>query len=522
MIPVVQIARVSTDEQAAGDRAGLSRQAESCRVACGRYDLHVVRSLQLVDVPGDRVADTSEWAEVVALLRDGRARGVVADSVDRLLRADRFDFRVFRDLHETGARIWTPDGVRDPRDGNDSLLLTLLATLAGREKREIVRRAHAGKERRRAAGEWVVPRAWLPLGVDYDRNAPANRWSYTPDVARVQEWFRRFAAGTVSIRQLAAEAGIGTTAMANRLRNDLYRGWLVITHRQAGASYASRDGRQSAKRSIPRAPEDVISVQVLDPPAVDDALWQRVQHELQRTRRVYNSTRQTRDDRYPWTWRGMLVCDSCGAGLDVRGSSRPGTRSDPRYWCSAAWRGNGCDAGSALARHVDAAVVEAVAATLAHPELVERALDAYLTELGSPATRTQADAADQRVRQIEAKRRRLLDLYLDDAWTRADLDARRQQLDDELAAARADVVRLRPGVAVAPDDRVALATQIAEALVDFGDAAPASQRALLQALGARIVVRKPPRRHALTITRIDVDAPLLAAGATGYVSVHVA
>lgn len=503
--PVIQLIRVSTEGQAADERAGLARQEAACRLAATRYDLAVVRSVVLVDVSGDKVAETPEWQGIVVELNNGTARGILVDAVDRLLRATAFDFRVFRDLCAARANIYTPDGPKDPADDNDGLLLGLLAMVGGRERREILRRAQAGKEAKRRRGEWVLPAAFLPKGVGYDRSQPVGeRWHYTAEIAEVVACFEAYASGTTSLRQLAKRYGLHDTVLRQRLENHLYRGWLVIDERYTGWSKSKR-----SKRAVPRPEHEVIRVEVLRPGAVSEDLFTAVQRELGRTRDVYFSRVEARDpDNYPWLYRGMLVCASCGTRLDTVS----GSHGDPaRYRCAAAHRQGKnalpikCRAGSIMAPKLEDLLDELFVERLARPEVVATLLAVHVAAATSDHSASERTRLEEQVRSLEAKRAKLLSLYLEStSWSPVELDAEKVTLDSQLRRARADLgtVELRSPNPLR--DLAGVAERIAAAFVGFSSLARSAKRELIERLRPSITVDKILHKHRIEVTRVDL------------------
>ncbi len=61
--------------------------------------------VEIIDVSGSDVDQTQEWREVVLpAIKDPNVH-VAMDTIDRLLRADSFNFRVFQDLLSSRTRI---------------------------------------------------------------------------------------------------------------------------------------------------------------------------------------------------------------------------------------------------------------------------------------------------------------------------------------------------------------------------------------------------------------------------------
>lgn len=506
MPTVVQLVRVSTEEQAAEGRAGLARQEHSCDDTAARYGLQVARRYSLVGVSGNRVADTPEWAEVAALLRARAVDGILVDAVDRLLRADEWDFRVFAALAESGARIWTGAGPRDLSEPGDSLLVGILALLGGQEKREIARRARAGKEAKRRKGGWVQPRSWLPIGVDYERTAEEGaRWSYTADVATVVQMFRRFALGDLSMRSLAKAFRTTEATARKRLTNPLYNGWLVYDQ-TTGPKRREVGGRQASRRRVPREPEQVIRVRVLDPPAVTDAEWARVQALLAESRRIYAPREGTSEER--WPLRGMLRCARCGGPVHTRTNT-----SGDSYVCGAkarsgevGYHGTRCTAGAVGVGRLHAAVCQVLVDQVATPRALAALLEAHLERESTGEAERRIAASEKRVAAAEARRVRLLQLYLEGGWTPAELEPQKIAIDRELAAATAELDRLQATVPLRSRDVSAVAVRLALALRSVAQMTPAELRAMLLPLRPTFTMDKDtgPRRP-VTITRLELD-----------------
>lgn len=523
-IPVASLVRVSTTGQAGDDRGGLPRQRAAVGEAVRRHGLTVVRAFELPGVGGDRVSTTPAWAEIRALLAQGRIRGVVCDAVDRLCRASDLDLTVLADLQRHGASIWTPGEVRDLSSATDGLLAGLLALLGGVEKSAITRRAWEGKRARRQAGRWTQSLDHLPVGVSFDRTTGV--WSYTDEALPIAELARRFAAGEGSIRSIAASLGIPYWRARDALRHPLYRGRMS----DLGGGW----------------------VTVLDPPLVDSRLAALVDARLAKRERKYQGDeRRGGDD--PYLLRDALVCARCGQRMDtVVNRKKDAARGKVYEWrsyrCSGANRRGmaehgkaPCDGPMMPIDDVHGAVAETLLASTAHLEAwtaAEAALEAEPDDRRAEIERLRARVAD-----LEGQRGRLLKAYMREIIGEGEFERERAEVDRLLSALTVALRGLEVEVAeagVAQDALVEL-YGLLHLSTYLGD--HRRLLGLLRQAGARIAVDRvrseavgpgvaacPARRagwstvlrsasvdvgRVLTIGALELTAPIPAEGRTG-------
>lgn len=179
MARLIGIARVSSDEQAGDNGEGLERQRVNIRNVAARLGVPNVTIVDVVGVSGSDLADTPQWKATIAPAVSQGA-DIVVDSLDRLIRASAFDFRVLQLLLAHKAKVVLPSNSYDTTNPRDRMTLTIFAGVGGYERSEIARRANEGKEAKRRAGHWVQDPALLPLGVTYDKKAKV--WGYNGDI----------------------------------------------------------------------------------------------------------------------------------------------------------------------------------------------------------------------------------------------------------------------------------------------------------------------------------------------------
>lgn len=481
-IPVVELIRVSTAEQAKEGRAGIARQEAACRRAVENHGLEVVRAVRLIDVSGTCVQNAPEMDEIMGLIRVGRARGIVAADFDRLLRPD--DFRslaVLQDIKEAGALIYLPDQAVDLNTQGGWLISGMQSMIAGNELAQIKKRLNGAKEAMRRRGEHPGADNLLPLGVSYDRKA--KRYYYNDDAPLVARIFEAFYRGEQNISELGRMFGIERARAGKMLRNQLYIGWRVYDRRRGGDRYARTDGRMGEMRKVPRPPDEVFRVHVIEDPLVPEALFWAVQDILDgRSRKIIQARMKGRGEAL---FAGFVRCGICGERIYTSG--RGEVRRGARYyvcrrlssWCKK--RGMRCTLPRLQVPKVDAMLVEFVASRLADEEYVLAQTEGLVSRAESTARAQEIEQGERQIAAIKRKRARLLDVYLNGDIEREDLDKKAEELRREQERTEARVARLRTEASETDSAQYADAVrQIAEAFAEFPFWTRKEQRAILE------------------------------------------
>lgn len=279
---LIGIVRVSTDQQAGANGEGLERQRNALRqietaLRKDYPDLTVLEPVEVRGVSGSDLADTPEWKNrIVPALKAGTH--LMADSIDRVVRASHFDMRTMEALSAAKGSLYIPGRKFDTTDSRDRMILSMFAAIGGFEKAEIARRAVAGREEKRKRGEWVGRLDSTPLGTVYSRQT--KRWTYDEErAAAVRQAFVSYGAGA-SLAEAASILGVTAPGARIILTNAIYRG-LLRFDKKRGEKYASVDGRQAARRVVPREPDECFDVRVYggegqEKQLVPDDLWNTV------------------------------------------------------------------------------------------------------------------------------------------------------------------------------------------------------------------------------------------------------
>ncbi|MBZ5644540.1 MAG: recombinase family protein [Acidobacteriia bacterium] len=308
---VIELVRVSTESQAGKDRAGIPAQKEANRQTAIRYDLEIVRTIEISDVSGAAVLRSPEMQNLLKLIESSEVHGVVAKEFSRLMRPENFaDFALLQSFADTDTVLYLPEGPIDFSSKSGRLFGTLRAAMAGAEKVEIAERVWGAKEEKRRAGKHPQSEIALPFGVGFERGK--DRWFFKPEAEKVRAAFRFFLSGETSYTEVGRKVGIAPFNLRNILRNPIYTGWRVYTKRRDPSAKAMRvraDGRQGDRPKIQRSNSEIIRVKVLDP-LIDEQDFHRVQQILNLKKE--NHWRVRPDHQRRFTYSGFLRCGICG------------------------------------------------------------------------------------------------------------------------------------------------------------------------------------------------------------------
>ncbi len=275
---VIELIRVSTEQQAASDRASIPAQRVVNRQTCAQHGLEIVRSIEVRDVSGASVLQAPEIQELIQVMQSPDIAGVVAREFSRLMRPENFaDYVFLQAFVDSKTVLYLPDGPIDFSNKAGRLLGSLRAAMAGLERTEILERVWSAKEEKRRRGELAQSKIVLPFGVGYEKG---QGFCYKPEAELVREAFRLFLAGNQNYLKLAQIVGVTPRGVHLILRNPIWTGWRVINKKRdtsAAGRYTTANGRQADRRKVARAPEEVIRVQVIKEPLISEADFKVVQ-----------------------------------------------------------------------------------------------------------------------------------------------------------------------------------------------------------------------------------------------------
>jgi DNA invertase Pin-like site-specific DNA recombinase len=435
---VIELIRVSTESQAADDRASIPAQRTINRRTARTHDLEIVHSIEYWDVSGAAVLASPEIQDLIRRIGSPEIHGVIAREFSRLMRTENLcDFALLQHFADTKTLLYLQDGPPiDFTSKTGRFFGTMQAAMAGMQRLEFLENVWASKEEKRRAGKFPSSHVCLPFGVGYE---DGRGWFYTPEAEKMREAFRLVLSGETCYVTVGRKLGIDPCSLKVMLRNPVYTGWRVIDKRRdpsAGAKRVKPGGRQGDRPKIARAPDEIIRVRVLDEPLVSEEEFLRAQQIMEIKRKRHWKARP--DFQHRFTYNGFLTCAACGEPIQT------GVMRDDYYVCRGKRKLKKCDSGYMRRDTLDPGIDSLFAKQLTDP--------AFLSELAAGVARRQEDSGDSaRAARIEdeivrlgAKRGRVLESYFEGVIDRAERDSRLEAIDRDLERAREMLERDRP------------------------------------------------------------------------------
>jgi DNA invertase Pin-like site-specific DNA recombinase len=509
--PVVELLRVSTDTQADPAKAGLDAQRTANRTTALRYRLTIADTIEIIE-SGATVATSPAMQRTLAMLTSGAVRGILLAEYSRLFRPDRWsDLAVLQTIEEAGAQIYLPSGPIDLSSELGFVQASVGNLLAALERRRIRERMHRGKEEHRRRGEHVAGGVGIPFGLAYSR---ANGWTWTDDAPTVAELFRRFLSGSHEYESLARELSLPRTTVKFLLQNPVYSGWREIrTKKDLSAAGRLPSGH---RRNIPREPDEVIRTRLDLTPLVSEHDFQRVQAIiLHKERQHVRYSRVTE-----FLYSGMLRCALCDLAM-YAGSKGRGAPTKGHYYCRSAHPQRRprdtttCATGHLAAHLVEAELDLTLTQRLLDPDLLTRALLEYQRSRTAAWREPGIAGAHRQNRraQLEHKRARILDAFVDGVLHREERDRRLATIQAELAALDAP-----PPEPLAPPPlelTAALVESLVSVFAEWNFLARPAKRNILEALQPVLWIERTGRGKCRATAVLLPDALVPSSGDSG-------
>jgi DNA invertase Pin-like site-specific DNA recombinase len=408
---------------------------------------------------GASAADREGFQLLVAEVGLGRVGIVLGLEVSRLARNNADWHRLLEICALAGTLILDEDGLYDPANFNDRLLLGLKGTMSEAELHVLRSRLRGGIISKARRGELAAP---LPVGFCYD---PAGKVVLDPDTAVreiISHFFATFARTGSARATMAAFAEeklsfpslVRTGPRKGELNWVPLRQWRAIqllhNPRYAGAFFFGR--KRQRRLTADRPTREVASRDqwlALIPDAHPGYItWQ--QFEANEARLAENSQAQGADRRAgppregAALLQGLIVCGSCGDRMTVRYHTRRDA-SHPEYLCQADY----VQAAGALCQRVPGSGIDAAVGQLLIATLTPMALEVALSVSDELDGRAQ-DADRLRHRQVErahyhadTARRRYMAVDPDNRLVADTLEADWNESLRELSAAQHDYEQAR-------------------------------------------------------------------------------
>jgi DNA invertase Pin-like site-specific DNA recombinase/DNA-binding transcriptional regulator YiaG len=464
---------------------------------------------------GASAADREGFQHLVAEVGMGRAGIVLGLEVSRLARNNADWHRLLEICAMSATLICDEDGLYDPTDFNDRLLLGLKGTMSEAELHFIRARLIGGQRSKARRGELQMP---LPVGLVYD---PAGNVVLDPDtgvqqaIRHVFTLFARTGSARATVQQFTADGGLFPV----RVRTGAHKGelaWMPLQHwrvlrtlhnpRYAGAfAYGRRRERlnSNGKKTFDTVPREqwIALIRDAHPGYIS---WD--QYETNQKLLLANATAHG-EDRAAGPARegsallqGLAICGRCGRRMTVRYHTRRGVEV-PDYQCM-----NRCiQDGAPRCQTVPGAVVDQAVGNLLLEVLTPHALEVVLTVQAELDTRAAEADALRRQHVVRARhradlaRRRYLAVDPDNRLVADSLEADWNDALRALQTAREDYERASATAAAALTDELkdrirALATDF-PALWSNPDTPQRDRKRMVRLLVDDVTLHKTDRIH---------------------------
>jgi DNA invertase Pin-like site-specific DNA recombinase len=406
---------------------------------------------------GASAADREGFKRLVAEVGMGNAGIVLGLEVSRLARNNADWHRLLEICAMSDTLICDEDGLYDPGDFNDRLLLGLKGTMSEAELHFIRARLRGGQLSKARRGELQIK---LPVGLTYD---PAGNVALDPDagvqraLSHLFDTFHRTGSARAVMQAFAAEGLLFPTRVhAGERRGELI--WTPLRHsrvlqvlhnpRYAGAfvygrhRHRKRPDGSTTTTTVPREQWDTV---ICDshPAYITFEQYEQNLRTLAHNAQAHGPERTAGPAREgPALLQGLAICGRCGSRMSVRYHQRAGNLV-PDYQCV----GENIQAGAARCLVIPGHSVDDAIGQLLLKTVTPLALEVALTvQAELEARATEADQLRQthveRARQrAELARRRYLSVDPDNRLVADTLEADWNQALRALQAAQDDYQR---------------------------------------------------------------------------------
>jgi len=437
---VIQLIRVSTEGQAASDRASIPAQRTINARTAAAYGLEIVRTIELSDVSGAAVLFAPEIQEMLRAIASPDIHGVVTREFSRLMRPERYsDYGILGVFEDTRTVLYLPDGPIDFNSRTGKLMGTIRAAMSGMERSEILERAWSAKEEKRRQGKFSQNKKVLPYGVGYEEE---RGFFYTQAAERVREVFKCVLAGNTNYSSFAKRLRVSPRGLVLILRNPIYTGWRVIDKkRDMTAPVRMRtkaDGRQGDRPKIKRAEDEIIRVKVMD-----GIVSERDFSAVQRIMDVKQKRHWKHKENfiYRFTYNRFLTCGLCGQIVYT------GLQRDDYYLCK---NRKECKAHYMRRDVLDPQLDELFSSRLTDLSFIEFIASEYEKRVEGQTDARNLERLQARLVALQSQRARVLDAFYEGISDVRERDAKLSQIKTEMSFVQEAIMREQPPVGITP------------------------------------------------------------------------
>lgn len=472
---VVALIRVSDDEQAQEGKTGLQRQIDDVERIVEANQLEVVRLFRLEGVSGPLVPESPEFQEMVDLMKRPDIAGLVVAKLDRLMRTENVsDLAVFKHFERPKRLIWTNSGsVLDITTFEGKILISQQCLFAGKEKADILERAHGGKQKNRAKADKCPDP--LPRGAVFNRKN--GQFAYTPEAERIKIACQKVLEGQ-SQRSIARELGYKhPRCLRIQLMNPIWIGIRESKYRRG--ERPSCGGRLKDGPKVLREEPIRAVTNLAENPLILPSVWNEVQKRLNRSQRTWQLER-SRESAFELS--GLLYCP-CGKRFYSK-SDRNGY-----YYCSSQHDGEGCGNRWFRREEVDGSAARAIREILTNPAKVRELVMSKKSADSEIQIRKRTADAEAEVERLEGEKVRLLKLVRSGIADPDDTDVQKQFIDIRASVAEQNALLHKAQVERESNritDVAVLVRQIVKLFAKFETLGITERKGLLRKLVSRM------------------------------------
>ncbi|AUW92697.1 hypothetical protein BXT84_00930 [Sulfobacillus thermotolerans] len=463
------VARVSTQEQATGDRFSIPHQRQRITDYCVQRNWDLIDVVEYVQSGG---SNYRELQEILQRVEREHIRVVVVNELDRLARDMVSTLLFLEDLQRVGCRF---AGVADDLDlttPDGELKMMILSVFAHYFRKQLARKVKGGLEERARQGKHHGGRP--PYGFRFAGDKLEPHPDQAPVVRQIYAWYvhegigGREIAKRLNQQEIPTQTGTSQWGAPEILRllrrpanaGDLQHGALEFFKERTGVTHK-------------RHRDEPLIVPDAHPALVDRATWEAAQRILQA--RGQHSGRQADS---PYLLSGLVYCGYCGKPMTV---IKGGRGRKPRYTCRAYHMQGLCQPNTVAVDAVETAVVEDWLTRMAHPTAAEVQAWAewkIAQEHNQRDTRREHQRLTRRLDDIQTMRTRAEDALLQGAFTIPQYKEALARIDHEEARITARLAELTTteSPVTSTEEAQRLAAELAAAPTAFQHAATLHER----------------------------------------------
>ncbi|PUB12584.1 recombinase family protein [Paenisporosarcina sp. OV554] len=371
----------------------------------------------ILDVDSGGKLDKPGLNKLLDDVEEGLTDIVLVVDQDRLSRLDTVEWELLKSiLRSNKVKIAEPGNIVDLDNEDDEFMSDLKNLLAKREKKKIVRRMMRGKRRRMREGKGFGK---APLGYSF------NKETKTYEVDEEWSWVIPF------IDDLYLNKQFGMMSIAKKL-NDICRtpSGRFWNERLIQLRLTSKAFHGVMEKSF--ANGETISIDDMYPALRNEETFNKIQTERQKRGNQFNAYSRETDDLHLFR-RTLFECGECGRKIAL---TQHGTKKSPRFYLkhNRSRRVSDqyvCDISINTVR-IEPQVRKALADMLKGKHFAEQyvTLDLHANDLIEHEKTIKS--LEKKINDLEMKKGRLLDLFLDGNFDKTMLTKKQDEIDVSL------------------------------------------------------------------------------------------